>query len=133
MSDCIIWVGATTRGYGVRNIRGKVRYVHRLVCIAVHGNPPTETHLALHRCNTPRCINPEHLYWGTKKDNAADAIRDGVFPRGERHGLAKLDADRVRFIRRDPRPSHQLAKTLGVAASTIRGIRNGSGNWRWLQ
>jgi hypothetical protein len=125
----MLWSGATVRGYGVRKVGGRngsVRYVHRMVCEAVHG--PAKGRLALHRCNQPLCYNPQHLYWGTRKQNAADAVADGVQP----HGMAKLSQDQVCMIRTNSLSSYQLAEQIGIAASTIRGIRNGHGNWKWL-
>jgi hypothetical protein len=133
LSPCLIWKGATVRGYGVRKVggrQGKVLYVHRMVCEAVHG--PAKGRLALHRCNHPLCYNPEHLYWGDKRQNAEDSRAAGTMAVGEKHGGAKLTIEKVRTIRASNLSSYKLAGTMDVAASTIRGIRNGHGNWKWL-
>lgn len=133
LSHCTLWTGATVRGYGVRNMRGKVRYVHRMVCEAVHGTPPTPQHMALHLCNQPLCYNPDHLYWGTKKQNAEDSRAAGTMALGEKHGMVKLTEKKVRAIRAASGSSYVIAAKFGVAASTVRSIRNPKGNWRWLR
>jgi hypothetical protein len=61
----------------------------------------------LHRCDNPPCVNPAHLFLGTRQDNVDDMVRKrrhwahrgvpGV--RGERHGSAKLRAADVQQIR----------------------------------
>jgi hypothetical protein len=42
-----------------------------------------------HHCDVPNCINPEHLFVGSQKDNMADAARKGRIASGENHGLVK--------------------------------------------
>lgn len=131
VGPCMIWTGATRSGYGVRNVRGKVLYVHRMVCEAVHG--PAQGRLALHCCNQPLCYNPEHLYWGDRRQNAEDSRSAGTMALGEKHGCAKLTEADVRAIRASTLSSYRIAPAYAIAPSTVRGIRNGSGNWRWLQ
>lgn len=139
ISQCTLWTGATTRGYGVRNTSGKVRYVHRMVCEAVHGPPPFKGALALHHCNQPLCYNGDHLYWGDHKQNARDAIRDGFDPskcnqpKGEKHPLSVLTLNQVRDIRRRYKPRivtlQMLADEYEVHFTTISAIVRGR-NWR---
>ena len=76
-SGCQIWpLNRNAKGYGRIWHEGRMVLVHRLVYEWVYGAIP-EGALILHRCNTPSCINPEHLYAGTLSDNAYDAIRAG--------------------------------------------------------
>jgi hypothetical protein len=66
-------------------IREAVDTLHRLVLLFAQG-PPTADHVlrnatqAQHTCNNKRCINPFHLYWGNKKENAADIRRPHPCP-----------------------------------------------------
>lgn len=65
----------------------------------------------LHRCDTPACVNPDHLFLGTNQDNVTDMYSKGrgTYPgdgtreinweRGEEHHAAKLTEDRVRELR----------------------------------
>jgi hypothetical protein len=47
------------------------------------------------------------------------------------HRFTKLDEDKVRAIRADPRPSTQVAKAYGVSHTTISEIRRFRG-WKWV-
>lgn len=63
---------------------GKV-LAHRIACELEHGPAPEAKPLALHRCGVRRCINPTHLYWGDRTDNACDSVTDGT------HNMARKD------------------------------------------
>jgi hypothetical protein len=81
---CWLWRGAKSRGYG----RFKVDTVHaprvhRIVWELTHGPIPTGLSV-LHRCDTPACVNPAHLFLGTQRDNVYDAIEKGRHRIGDR-------------------------------------------------
>lgn len=59
--------------YGMH--QGKV--VSRIVCAMAHGENPPDKPMALHSCNNKPCCNPNHLRWGTAKENTADWIKAG--------------------------------------------------------
>ena len=73
--------------------------VHVLVCTAWHGQRPQGMH-CLHRNDNKRDNRPENLYWGTRLDNAADALRNDKYKRGHSNGKAKLSEANVREIKR---------------------------------
>lgn len=81
-SDCLIWPFNTDgHGYGTLNRKGnKQLKAHRVICELVHGSPPTATHQAAHSCGKGhlRCVNPHHLRWATRVENAADKILHGT-------------------------------------------------------
>jgi HNH endonuclease len=52
-----------------------MRPVHRVVWIALHGDPGKLK--VLHTCDNPPCCNPRHLFLGTPKDNTDDMISKG--------------------------------------------------------
>lgn len=75
---CWIWNGAKVRkGYGRVERAGRGVAVHRLMYTLVHGATLTKEQLVCHRCDTPPCCNPDHLFLGTWLDNARDMIAKG--------------------------------------------------------
>lgn len=61
-----------------KNLKPARIYVHRLVCEAFHGPAPDGKPYVLHWDDNPANNFPENLRWGDKRDNAQDAIRNGV-------------------------------------------------------
>ena len=84
--ECWIWTAAHDgRGYGVLCFAGRQFKAHRIAWEVAYGPIPTELQVA-HRCNNKRCCRPDHLYIATRKQNAEDAVRDGLYRRGDTHG-----------------------------------------------
>ena len=71
---CWLWTGATVKGYGVLNIRGKLVYIHRL-SYEIHIGPILHGLYVLHRCDVRACGYPEDLFLGTHLDNIADMVQ----------------------------------------------------------
>lgn len=130
-TGCWLWKGGSAFGgsrYGdyVLKYQGwsKPIKVHRLAHILWIGPIPTG-HQVRHRCDTPRCINPDHLLTGTAKDNSDDKVARGRQSKGEGHYRAILTEDDVAYIRRKYKPRHKkysgrkLAEKFGVGGTTI--------------
>lgn len=79
-SGCWLWYGASNRtGYGLISIGGTHGYLYlasRASYYAFVGDIGDEA-CVLHKCDNPACMNPDHLFLGTKKDNARDMINKG--------------------------------------------------------
>lgn len=80
-TGCWLWGASKVgggNGYGEFVFPGnKHVYAHRLVCTLAHGDAPADKPNTLHSCDVSLCVNPEHLRWGTKKENTADMLRRG--------------------------------------------------------
>lgn len=77
LTGCWIWMSSLSdRGYGQLTIKNKTIYAHRFSW-ELHNGPIPEGLLVCHHCDTPLCVNPDHLFVGTQKDNILDAMRKG--------------------------------------------------------
>lgn len=77
MSGCWLWAGSNNiKGYGQLGANGKLCLAHRLQWKRFNG-PIPQRMFVLHKCDTPACINPNHLFLGTNRDNILDAFKKG--------------------------------------------------------
>ena len=137
-TGCVLWTGPLhSHGYGYFRYRGRNTLAHRAAYEA-HLGPVPAGLFVCHRCDTPACINPAHLFAGTPADNVHDMIAKGRYrggplrlptleqrARGSRHGRAKLTEQDVVEIRRAANGGEtqaSLAVRFSVAASLISFI-----------
>nr|WP_182312109.1 HNH endonuclease [Comamonas testosteroni] len=73
--------------------------VHRLVCLAFHGEPHGKRNLARHLNGVSTDNWAENLAWGSSGDNAQDAIRHGTLGKGMKARRRRLTEAQVREIR----------------------------------
>ena len=153
-TGCLLWVGSLrpTDFYGRFYLYGHTLSAHRVAYELAKGPIPDGLHV-LHKCHTPECVNPDHLYAGTNLENVDDRLervgceprrlrRDFVYvnppkrayrksgrPRKScagvgRHGTNQvLTADQVREIRGSSARGCDLAEAYGVSPGTISKIR----------
>lgn len=96
-SGCWLWKAATIRdGYGQIKIPGTRRQIvaHRLSYM-IHKGAIQDGNCVLHTCDNPPCVNPDHLFVGTKRDNAEDMARKMRHTFGERNARHKLTTENV--------------------------------------
>lgn len=74
MSGCWLWTASLNDGgYGLFCLDGKDRTTHRVSWRLYRGEIP-EGLCVLHKCDTRACVNPDHLFLGTYKDNNNDCV-----------------------------------------------------------
>lgn len=111
-------------GYPRHNVNGVNTKICRTVYEQYYGRI-AEGLVVRHKCDNPKCINPNHLELGTRKDNAHD--RD---TRGRNKSF--LTKEIVLKIRADARPYKYITQEYGVAPSTISNIKKGF-RWGWVK
>jgi hypothetical protein len=123
---CWPWAGhGLAAGYGTISVNGRTWLATHLA-LTISGEDRPKGHYALHRCDNPRCVNPDHLWWGTQRDNMLDMSAKGRGKplQGVNNPLAKLTDNDVRLIRQSHEPASVLASRFRVDRSKICRIRN---------
>lgn len=134
---CWLWTGAHNLGprpYGLVSVNGRPMLAHRVSYILSFGAIEAGLDIC-HRCDNPPCVNPSHLFPGTRKENMADGTSKGRLVgkrhvEGVAHPFAKLNPTSVREMRAlyaaGGVDTFALAAKYGVRQSTawaaIRGF-----------
>jgi hypothetical protein len=129
---CIIWLGhLNNMGYGRLSVNGTMQYAHRAAFELRNGKIPKGSNV-LHRCDTPTCINPDHLFVGTHADNVADKVSKGRQLRGSAVGGSKLTEADVAAIRASSIGVNETARRMGLSPMTVSLIRSRK-TWRHVE
>lgn len=125
---CWEWTGALEKfGYAQLSFKGRIIKAHRLSYIAFIGEIPKGL-LICHKCDNPSCVNPDHLFLGSHKDNYDDMVnknRDN-FPKADFHYKSLLSRREVKEIKKFPLELNnvQIGKIYNVDRRVISNIRN---------
>lgn len=123
--------------YGYKQYDGRVRLWHRVVYVT-HNNLEWQDivgKVVRHKCDNPRCINPEHLEIGTHSDNMLDMYARGrnhnsyTGVPNERHGMCKISNDTVLKIRElaaQGLTRKELRQMFNLSKSQIQRIVTGA-------
>ena len=134
LSGCWLWNGCShPTGYGRFSvIKGSVEYAHRASWMLFRGDIPRGMYVC-HVCDIGYCVNPDHLFIGSAKDNMQDASKKGriVLPpaeamlKAEDQPMSKLRNVDVITIRSSNDTNKSLARFYGVDQAVISNIRHG--------
>ena len=147
-TGCWIWNGPVFRGYGSVSLpSGKKTAAHRVSYQVANNIVLTGDLCACHKCDNPKCVNPDHIFAGTRTENMQDMVRKGRTgkPRaealanrlkrpigsgigkqmlGEYNPSAKMTPDKVIAIRALDAPMRIIARQYGLDPKTVRQIKN---------
>lgn len=140
-NGCLIWTGfKSNSGYGTISYKNKKRLAHR-VSYEYHFGKIPKNLLVCHKCDMKLCINKDHLFLGTHKDNMQDCIKKNRFPhhtlrvmKGSKNSLSKLNEAQVLEIRersKNGETSISLAKEFDVSRININYIKSNK-TWRHI-
>lgn len=133
--DCWEWSGwIGSNGYGGFHAEGKHVRAHRFSW-QLHNTKIPRGMCICHTCDNRKCVNPNHLFVGTYKDNVHDSMKKGRFfhPKVdmENNGMAKLTVSDVKKIRcmyeKGEMTQKDIGKTFGVTQANISIITKRTG------
>jgi hypothetical protein len=118
-TGCWLWVRAsmTPDGYPYCRINGRLQTAARVAWRRYCGDIPKGM-CVLHHCDVPRCMNPDHLFLGTRKDNNVDMALK------QRHGKMKLTHAQVDAIRIANGTQQEIAERFGIHQGYVSRIKN---------
>lgn len=142
-NGCYEWTGATqSNGYGRFNLFGKSFYAHRFSALIKYGHIPANADVC-HACDIRNCVNPEHLFIGTRRDNVMDCINKNrhshgishsIKTSGEMAGSSKLkneDVINIRHLKNKGIKTKTISQLFNISTDNVRRIvRNDT--WRYI-
>lgn len=135
LDRCWLWTAGTVNGYGEFAYSRRNDRAHRFAWKITNGEIPGGL-CVLHKCDVRLCVNPNHLFLGTREDNITDKVsknrqaRGEILAsgrRGELSGKAKLTMAQVieiRGLRTAGVLLRDIARQFNIGISTVRGIAN---------
>ena len=129
-TGCYLWIGSlNTYGYGQFWCKGKNVLAHRASFELYKSLIPPGISV-LHACDNPACVNPDHLFLGTQKDNMQDMKKKGRCWRGSNyvHHKRSLNYQQALEVHKLSKKisNREISRRLGVSRTVIDNIVNGS-------
>jgi len=141
---CWNWTGhLNEKGYAMMSAGRKISLrASRVVYLLKHGYF-NEALYVCHKCDNPKCVNPDHLFLGTAKDNTHDMIQKNrmsrppvhygsthplvrnpqLSARGAKNGNSSIDDDRALQIYESEGSVRELSNRFGLSPSAIHSIK----------
>jgi hypothetical protein len=127
-SGCWIWKGSSYRaGYGQFRYSNIIIGAHRFSFMTFKGEIP-ENHFVCHKCDTPSCVNPDHLFCGTVHENFKDMRikkRNAIGAKNGRSKLTEYDIVNIRKLKVRRGDTARICRIYGICYRTYYRIRYG--------
>lgn len=123
-NGCWLWNGHKNQaGYPMIWLNGKAVRAHREM-YKLFKNDLTDDLVLCHTCDTPSCVNPAHLFTGTRLENNRDAVEKKRNAFGMKNGHTRLTVLQISEIFADTRAQSEIAATYGINQSHVSRIKN---------
>ena len=121
VDDCWIWQGRKHQeGYGRYSEDGKEWLAHRYSATLVYGEIPSGNYVC-HTCDTPSCVNPNHLFLGSPQDNVDDMMsKNRDYWSGRTHCKNGHEYTDENTHYKPSRPTHRVCKRCVTISSIAR-------------
>lgn len=123
-SGCWLWTAYCMKnGYGFFRTPARHELAHRASYRLFNGQ--LDTRDVMHKCDVPKCVNPDHLVLGSRLENMQDAKRKGRMRIGQKHGRSKLTEEQVFLIKKSNKPQKEIAVEFGITQSHVSCLKSG--------
>lgn len=137
IDNCWEWQGGINHdGYGNFYTNSDHIFAHIFSWESTFGKITNKDSRVLHKCDNPKCVNPNHLFLGTQQDNIQDMMNKGR--QGHRFGrvngrtvLSESDVYEIRKLREGGMTYKGIAKKKNVSEGCVNHVLNGR-HWTWL-
>ncbi len=124
LTGCWEWTGGKCeKGYGMFTLSQRSIRAHRAAWFIYKGEKIPDHLQGCHKCDNPSCVNPDHIFLGTAKDNSDDKVAKNRANNLRGEDISKLTSIQVMEAYESTETAHKVAEAFGVCPSTIRNIR----------
>ena len=118
----------------IYNFKRRIKRIHLLVAESFLGLRPDKM-MCCHKNGNNQDNRADNLYWGTQKENMADARRHGTLTVGSKNARAVIDeamAMKIKTAIKNGMRNCNIARNLNVTLSIVEKIKDGT-RWKHVQ
>jgi len=120
-NNCWLYKNSTSGPYSKVRWNKKWWLAHRASYKVFIGDIPKGMWVC-HKCDNPKCINPDHLFLGTAKDNVKDMVKKGRNRTGEKNHLSKftdIQVEEIRLLKADGFTYERLSRIFNCSITYL--------------